>query len=1054
MATNQALIQTRSVDALQQITSYGVNSKLKAIINGTQGLIDGYDIVKLTDITLRVTPGRCVKDFVTIKYIDNVALDITGLSDGNYYVVLEYEYVVQIPLNTAAIKIITPAEYAANTSKYLFFGMVVILGGLIDQILYRDAGASIGREFCIGHNSLSTIQGGSIDYKEYYHLSQAEYNAISSMVVPTGFDHNESGNKQGGDALLDYFYHLTSAERDGLSALVSNDQARWHTNPLYISGGRIDANKLGTRSSGDLASDIHTHDHITLTNLEGEANYYHVTSTELTTFRDIVTGVVKLPNADKLDGKHGSEYALDTHDHQHYNMLGMQGGTTFEYYHFSQAELQTLLDIYSGVIPAPNTNKLDGLDSLAFAFSTHNHAHNSLTGYQGGTATEQYHASLSQRDTFQGILAGTSKAPNTDRLDGLHWDSFSQATHTHNHNSLSGKQGGSTSQYYHLTKNQYDGVVAANAPSATNVLLTQSAFVPGMLTHNTLFTIQGGTTSERYHISSSQFSMLTAAQDASSLHHHNSSLYTKAQSDSISVNRASDTMTGILNLNNHLITSVGAPSGTSDLASKTYVDIHLAGSISHYALSNLQGGQSGQYYHITNTELTTLISGGDASTMHHHDTRYYSKSVMDTAEVPFTGGTMTGVLTMSTTRVTGMAAPVDSGDLATKTYVDGITLLPYAVIRHGLWQAPAMTGAGYTLLTASNTFSRPVTVGGGDLAWSTIVTTVINPAAQVLVGIWCCKEPYLSNSTTNLITLVYTLGGTPYTEIYKYNLLIASRIAYLPGVRAASEIIAHLGKYYCLFASGGNLVLKDAPFASGPWTDIGIVGTGDYGRLSLKTSPWPELGFLTNTSVVGTYYVGGSIVSASLPGYDPEFSKVLPATTADGSGAAGFFVFDGHNKNHGYFVRNTTGTGVRTRSTQIPWSAGDFLPTYSTTSATYNHVLMFPKTTALTSTHQVPVSLLGDPNYGGTASGFQMKLPAGLSAYGADITETATVGRFFTGSVVGSVGSQYVTIQVSPFTQVTANSVSRISATTTVDALAEGGKLHLAQPFFAYRKNP
>ncbi len=45
----------------------------------------------------------------------------------------------------------------------------------------------------------------------------------------------------------------------------------------------------------------------------------------------------------------------------------------------------------------------------------------------------------------------------------------------------------------------------------------------------------------------------------------------------------------------------------------------------HNALTDLQGGTSGEYYHFTSAQHTDLTDGGDTS-LHKHDDRYYTES--------------------------------------------------------------------------------------------------------------------------------------------------------------------------------------------------------------------------------------------------------------------------------------------------------------------------------------------------------------------------------------------------------------------------------------------
>lgn len=93
-----------------------------------------------------------------------------------------------------------------------------------------------------------------------------------------------------------------------------------------------------------------------------------------------------------------------------------------------------------------------------------NRDHALLSGLQGGTTGEHYHLTLAQ---WSALTAGP-------------------------HNNLSGLQGGTTSQYYHLTLAQH-------------TLLTAYS-------HNSLNGLQGGAASEYYHLTSAEYTKLQAGQ--------------------------------------------------------------------------------------------------------------------------------------------------------------------------------------------------------------------------------------------------------------------------------------------------------------------------------------------------------------------------------------------------------------------------------------------------------------------------------------------------------------------------------------------------------------
>jgi hypothetical protein len=173
------------------------------------------------------------------------------------------------------------------------------------------------------------------------------------------------------------------------------------------------------------------------------------------------------------------------------------------------------------------------------------------------------------------------------------------------------------------------------------------------------------------------------------------------------------------------LTDAGKPVKTNTLG-KIDQSLLDSASVDHELLSNLLGGDANDHYHLTGAQHGTLIGGAasDASSLHNHDTRYYTKLEIDDAlalkanddivikkdgSVAFTenqsmggnkltgladgttstdainkgqldasaalkvnksGDTMTGSLHMGDNKVTGLADPENDTDAANKRYVD------------------------------------------------------------------------------------------------------------------------------------------------------------------------------------------------------------------------------------------------------------------------------------------------------------------------------------------------------------------------------------------------
>jgi hypothetical protein len=185
-----------------------------------------------------------------------------------------------------------------------------------------------------------------------------------------------------------------------------------------------------------------------------------------------------------------------------------------------------------------------------------------------------------------------------------------------------------------------------------------------------------------------------------------------------------------------------------------------AGSINHENLAGLQGGAANDHLHLTTTQHDTLTNGSDATALHNHDSRYYTKTQsdaslalkandnivikkdgsvsftadqslgghkitnladglaatdaatkgqMDTADalaLPKAGGTMSGNIDMGGNKVTNLGVAVVGTDAVNKNYVDnkisGISWRPSAQLYSTAATKPATTATlidGVTVTT-------------------------------------------------------------------------------------------------------------------------------------------------------------------------------------------------------------------------------------------------------------------------------------------------------------------------------------------------------------------
>ena len=217
---------------------------------------------------------------------------------------------------------------------------------------------------------------------------------------------------------------------------------------------------------------------------------------------------------------------------------------------------------------------------------------------------------------------------------------------------------------------------------------------------------------------------------------------------------------------NHIGVSVGVGSAglpiITDATGKIDSSFINSSSSNHEQLSGLLGGASNDHFHFTQSQHDTLVNAGDATTLHQHDSRYYTKTQVDTSlalkadltvvikkdgTVAFTGNqsmggnkltsmadgsaasdaatvgqyqvavalkvsksgdTMSGTLSMGSNAITNLTDPVNPQDAATKNYVDAA--------RAGLnTKAPVKvaTTANIAALTGLLTIDG-ITVSAGD----------------------------------------------------------------------------------------------------------------------------------------------------------------------------------------------------------------------------------------------------------------------------------------------------------------------------------------------------
>lgn len=150
------------------------------------------------------------------------------------------------------------------------------------------------------------------------------------------------------------------------------------------------------------------------------------------------------------------------------------------------------------------------------------------------------------------------------------------------------------------------GNIYAKDASATNKLIPFVANLP----HSALADLQGGSGTEFYHLTASQHSGLTDG-DSTTLHYHGAD---RLRSNHVGTQSHNDTLSGLQG---------GASGEFYHLSAAVYTELATGGvatghTHSHDALADLSGGDPNGAYHLTITEYDGLTQGV-STTLHSHD---------------------------------------------------------------------------------------------------------------------------------------------------------------------------------------------------------------------------------------------------------------------------------------------------------------------------------------------------------------------------------------------------------------------------------------------------
>ncbi|RLF66469.1 MAG: hypothetical protein DRN30_02065 [Thermoplasmata archaeon] len=125
--------QERYIDPYADIYSNTVNHRLMSIYPSGKGIIRGLwlEVDDTQPNLLKVQSGIAIKDFVTI-HIEETVIDVSSRANGEYYVVLEYNYEVVSPPPQAGLDVVLPG-YEGDS---VILGKITIDSGTVTDIDY------------------------------------------------------------------------------------------------------------------------------------------------------------------------------------------------------------------------------------------------------------------------------------------------------------------------------------------------------------------------------------------------------------------------------------------------------------------------------------------------------------------------------------------------------------------------------------------------------------------------------------------------------------------------------------------------------------------------------------------------------------------------------------------------------------------------------------------------------------------------------------------------------------------------------------------------------
>jgi uncharacterized protein YoxC len=145
--------------------------------------------------------------------------------------------------------------------------------------------------------------------------------------------------------------------------------------------------------------------------------------------------------------------------------------------------------------------------------------------------------------------------------------------------------------------------------------------------------------------------------------------YTIPQATNLFVNRAGDTLTGNLDMNNNTIQNITTPLNDNDAANKLYVDTEITSVL--LDVSGITQDISGINQDINDINQDISSINLNIQTI-HQDINDINLDITDLQndKLNKAGDTMTGILNMNNNKIENVLAPTNNNDASNKKYVD------------------------------------------------------------------------------------------------------------------------------------------------------------------------------------------------------------------------------------------------------------------------------------------------------------------------------------------------------------------------------------------------